>query len=93
MGAQLKRSAIVAELEKGGSLKAIAERLHITIPLLKKAKDHFNKGLDKSDPKYINLRSKPKTEVMEFIDDSESEEFMEPKLVEGSEKMTSQLLD
>lgn len=73
MAVELKRSVIVAELKKGGSIKAIAERIGITIPLLKKAKDVFNKGLDKTDPKYINLRMKPKTEEMNFIDDSEEE--------------------
>ena len=69
MGAQLKRSVIVTELEVGGSVKAIADRIGITVAQLKKAAIHFNKGLDKENPKYINFRKKPTKEAIEFIDD------------------------
>lgn len=64
MAVQLKKSMVITELEKGGSVKVIAERLGITIPLLKKAAKTFG----------LNLRRKPTKEVMEFIDDVEAPE-------------------
>ena len=87
MGAVLTKSAVLAELEKGGSVRAIAERLHITVAILKKAKDTFNKGLSKEDPRYINLRKKPTSEVIEFIDDTE--EKVTASLVERTTQLTS----
>ena len=67
MAVQLKKSMVVAELEKGGSVKAIAERLGITTNMLKKAAITFK----------LNLRKKPKTEAMELVDDVEEKELVE----------------
>lgn len=71
MAVQLKSSQVRAEIAKGGSIKNIAERLGITTALLRKAKDTFNKGLDKESPLYINLRKKSK-ESVEFIMDDQN---------------------
>ncbi len=57
--AQLKKSVVLAEVNKGGSVKAIAERIGITTALLKKAAKTFE----------INLRTKPRTEPVEFVND------------------------
>lgn len=73
MAVQLKKSMVIIELEKGGSVKSIAERLGITIPLLKKAAKTFG----------LNLRKKPKTEAMEFIDDTDEVTFTD----EGNKDM------
>jgi len=84
MAVQLKSSQVRAEIAKGGSVKSIAERLGITTALLKKAKDTFNKGLDKDSPLYINLRKKTK-ESVEFIMDEETSENTTNKVEELEE--------
>lgn len=61
MAVSLKKSVVIAELEKGGSVKVIAERIGITVPLLKKAAKTFG----------LNLRRKPTKEVVTFEDDTQ----------------------
>jgi transposase len=94
MAVELRKSTVVAEINKGGSVKAITERLGITTAMLKKAVNHFNKGLTKEDPRYINLRRKPKEELT-FVDDTTGkscgEAYEQDQVV--SERSTVTMLD